>query len=161
MAIQAGGETRLRQAQLSEHPWRQIVADEVHAPPVELAPATGSAYRVGMLLPNRPDAVISAQDEFSAWCTRNGLQAPRGRQHSYQVARYKVTWERHTEFVTLTWMSAHTQDESWPEGIGLEALAGNALMMATRVDISKAEEVAASRIAELRPTSLSVSNIEG
>jgi uncharacterized membrane-anchored protein len=161
MPIQTGGETSLRQARPPEHPWREIVANEVHARPVELVPATGSAYRVGMLLPNRPDAVISAQDQFSAWCTRNGLEAPRGRQHSYQVARHKVTWELHTEFVTLTWMSTHTQDESWPEGIGLEALAGNALMMATRIDITKAEQVPESRIAELRLTSLSVSNIEG
>src|SRR6185295_9611279 len=122
------GETRLLQVMPSEHPWRQIVANEVHARPVELVPATGSVYRVGMQLPNRPDAVISAQEEFSAWCKRNGLDAPHGRQHSYQVAKYKVTWELHTEFVTLTWMSTPTQEVSWPEGIGLEALAGNALM---------------------------------
>src|SRR5262249_52751619 len=146
---------------LAEHPWRQIVATEVHARPVELVPAAGTVYRVGMLLPNRPDAVSAAQDEYSAWCIRNGLEAPRSRQHSYQVAGYKVTWELHTEFVTLTWMSPNVRDESWPEGIGLQALAGNALMMATRIDITKAAQVPESRIAELRLTSLSVSNIEG
>src|ERR1700730_15280196 len=100
MAIQTGGETSLRQARPSDHPWRQIVANEVHARPLELVPATGLAYRVGMLLPDRPDAVLPAQDECSACSTRNGLKGRRGRQHSYQVAGYKVTWELHTEFVT-------------------------------------------------------------
>jgi uncharacterized membrane-anchored protein len=72
-----------------------------------------------------------------------------------------VTWELHTEFVTLTWMSTQVPDKSWPVGIGLEALAGYALMVATRIDITNMGEVPESRIAELRPTSLSVSNIEG
>src|SRR5947209_19680366 len=89
----------------SEHPWRQLIVNEVHARPVELVPAKGSVCRVGVLLPDGPDAIRLAQEEFTAWCRQNGIPVPSGRQHSYEAGGYKITWELHTEFVTLTWIA--------------------------------------------------------
>ena len=150
----------MRPPNLADHPWRRIVADEVHARPIALMPASGRVRRVAMQLPQRADAVGVAQAAFAAWCNGAGVTPPQGRQHSFEVRGYRVTWELHTEFVTLTWIAPLSDAEAWPEGIGLEALADFPLMVQTRVDLIAEAAVPERLIPTFSLPSLSVSTIE-
>jgi uncharacterized membrane-anchored protein len=154
-------EADVRPERLSDHPWRQTIANEVHARPVELVPAAGRVHRVGMLLPHQHDALKAAQEAFTNWCARTGIPLPGGRQHTYEAQGYRVTWELHTEFVTLTWMSPRMEGETWPAGIGLEVLSDYALMVATRIDLLPVAEIPQHLIPTFNIASLCVSNIEG
>lgn len=151
----------MRPPELVDHPWRRAIADEVHARPVALMPASGRVRRVAMHLPQRADALTAAQAEFAAWCAGAGIAPPQGRQHSFEARGYRITWELHTEFVTLTWLGELTDAEAWPQGIGLEALAGHPLMVQTRIDLVPYRVVPERLIPTFSLPSLSVSNIEG
>lgn len=150
----------MTRAPFADHPARKLVADEVHARPVVFVPAKGRVRRIAASLPEGPEAAASAMARFAQWCRDAGLPAPPGRQHSYEAAGCSVTWELHTEFVTLSWLAANPETAAWPEGIGLEALADCTLLVATRVDLVDAAEVPQQLIPTFNLGSLCVSWIE-
>ncbi len=151
----------MRPQGLNDHPWRQAIANEVHARPIALVPPAGRVRRIALQMPRESGVLTAAQDEFAAWCTANGLPAPTARQHTFRAGSYDVTWELHTEFVTLTWVSEDPKSEAWPAGIGIEAIGKFPLAMATRIDLVAEPKIPAQMIPSFSLTSLCVSDIEG
>lgn len=71
-----------------------------------------------------------------------------------------MTWELHTEFVTLTWASRPDDDDNWPQCIGLEAFSSEALIAAARVDVIEGGCISDQLLAGFRRASLCASGIE-
>jgi uncharacterized membrane-anchored protein len=138
------------------------VLDEVHARPIEFVTCPARVRRVALLLPQNPHAVAEAHRLFSEWCTGAGQPPPRegARQHSLDAGGRHVTWELHTEFVTLTWASGLGDDENWPSGIGLESFATEALIAAARVDVIEGSSVPEAILSGFQRASLCASAIE-
>jgi uncharacterized membrane-anchored protein len=147
-------------APLNDHRLRGTVLDEVHARPIDLVPSVGRVRRISASLPAVPEANGRAFETFSQWCLGAGVEKPRGRQHTYRVNGFAVTWELHTEFVTLTWIAESARDVPWPEGIGIETLRDAGLLAATRVDILDSVEVPENLLPGFSLPSLSVSWVE-
>lgn len=89
-----------------------------------------------MLLPRSTDAVEQAHARFSAWCCSAGIGAPsaHSRHHRFNRRGGTVTWELHTEFVTLTWTTAPDERGDWPDDIGISALETGDLLVATAIE---------------------------
>lgn len=121
----------------AEHPYRSAVMDEVHARPVEIVPPTCRLRRLVVVMPARPGAMTDVFKRFEAICAERGFALPAGstRQHSFDTGARHVTWEFHTEFVTVTWRSALDDQYNWPDDLGLEALSDGLLIGAMRVDV--------------------------
>jgi uncharacterized membrane-anchored protein len=136
------------------------VLDEVHARPLELVPRIGRVRRVAASFPAGAEASGRAQAAFAEWCREAGIAPPRGRQHSYEVNGYAVTWELHTEFVTLTWRALSRETVAWPEEIGLDVVTEGGVLVATRVDIVDEPTVPERLIPGFNLVSLSLSWIE-
>ena len=153
----------MRPHRFADHPFRKTVQDEVHARPVQFVDAPSLVRRVALLLPPGPDAVGEAHRRFAGWCRSARVEEPAGsaRQHGFRVAEKRVTWELHTEFVTLTWISPPDDSETWPAGIGLEAFETEELVAAVRIDLAAASELPGEVLAGFRPESLCASRIEG
>ncbi len=145
---------------LTDHPLRHAITDEIHARPVEPMPPAGAVTRVAVLLQPGASGSEATAGRFARWCVEHGLPAPRGRQHTYEAAGYRVTWEMHTEFVTLTWYPLSQKPQAWPAGIGLETLTGDLLLVAARVELLPESKLPANLIAALHPASLAASAIE-
>lgn len=145
---------------LTNHPARALVADEVHARPIVFVPSSGRVRRIAVSLPEGPDAGNRALARFGQWCRDVGLPAPQGRQHSYEAGGCSVTWELHTEFITLTWMAQGREDSAWPDGVGIETLSDCTLLVATRIDLVDAGEVPERLIPTFNLASLCVSWVE-
>ncbi len=153
----------MRPFHFPDHPFRKNVQDEVHARPVQFVDAPALVRRVALLLPQGPDAVGEAHGRFAGWCraARVAEPAASARQHVFVVAGRAVTWELHTEFVTLTWISPPGDTSAWPDGIGLEAFETEALVAAIRIDLLAGAELPADVHSGFRPASLCASRIEG
>lgn len=153
----------MRPYKFVDHPLRQAVLDEVHARPVEFIACPARVRRVALLLPHTPNAVADAHQQFARWCAEAGHAVPpaHARQHSYDAHGRHVTWELHTEFVTLTWAGQPNEPENWPEDIGLEAFEREMLVAAARIDVFDGADVPQHVLAGFRRASLCASMIEG
>jgi uncharacterized membrane-anchored protein len=153
----------MRPPHLTDHPARAAVLGEVHARPVEFVACPARIRRVALLLPRAPEAVTAAHRRFAAWCTSAGLPAPaaHSRQHTLDIDARHVTWELHTEFVTLTWASTLDDKANWPQGIGLESFDSATLVACMRIDLIDSAEVPERILAGFNPASLCASVIEG
>lgn len=152
----------MRPHRFLDHPFRQAVLDEVHARPIEFVACPARVRRVALLLPHNPDAVAEAHRLFSAWCAKAGQPRPaeQARQHSFDADHRRVTWELHTEFVTLTWAGDLNDPENWPRGIGLEAFETEMLIAAARIDVIDGTTVPERILAGFQRASLCASGIE-
>lgn len=153
----------MRPHRFPDHPFRQAVLDEIHARPIELVACPARVRRVALLLPQNPNAVAEAHRRFSEWCAKAGLPRPpeQARQHSFDVDERHVTWELHTEFVTLTWAGRLDDGENWPRKIGLEAFEGEMLIAAARIDVIGGSSVPEGILAGFQRPSLCASTVEG
>lgn len=153
----------MRPPNLTDHPARAAVLGEVHARPVEFVAVPARVRRVALLLSRAPEAVTAAHRRFAQWCAGAGLPVPGDatRQFSFDAAGRHVTWELHTEFVTLTWAGAIDDPENWPSGIGLEAFATESLIACMRIDLIDAATVPERILSGFQPASLCASVIEG
>jgi uncharacterized membrane-anchored protein len=99
---------------------------------------------------------------FRIFCERAGIAPPAhdSRQFSFTTPERFVTWEFHTEFVTLTWRAALTDRDNWPADIGLSALGTAALISATRIDVIAASEIPERLLPQFNLSSLCVSTLE-
>jgi uncharacterized membrane-anchored protein len=152
----------MRPHRFPDHPFRQAVLDEVHARPIEFVACPARVRRVALLLPQHPNAVSEAHRLFSEWCARGGLQRPaeHARQHSFDAGGRHVTWELHTEFVTITWASRLEDAENWPGEVGLEAFESEMLIAAARIDVIDGTSVPERILAGFQRSSLCASSIE-
>ena len=145
-----------------DHPDRGSILAEVHARPVELVAYPARVRRVAILLVQEPNAVAEAFRSFSAWCAGVGIEPPQAgsRQHSFNAAGRRVTWELHTEFVTLTWSGPLDDRENWPDAIGLEAIPGAGLIACVRIDLIDEAIIPKLILDQFRLTSLCHSTID-
>ncbi|HHY51189.1 MAG TPA: DUF3422 domain-containing protein [Alphaproteobacteria bacterium] len=152
----------MRPHRFTDHPHRSAVQNEVHARPVAFVAVPARVRRVALLLPQEPHAVEDAHRRFAAWCRAASIPAPPlgARQHGFAAAGHQVTWELHTEFVTLTWIAPPDDADNWPAGIGLEAFEREQLVAAARIDVIAAASVPEPILAGFAPASLCVSRID-
>ncbi len=130
-------QARMRPDWLQDDPLRKSILEEIHARPAESIDVPTRVRRVAAMLPRSPDAVRQEQVGFDAWCRDAGVDPPaeNARQYSFDLSEFRVTWELHTEFVTLTWASHLADAENWPGGIGLELFEANGIATCIRVDL--------------------------
>lgn len=112
--------------------------DEVHARPVDIVPETTRVRRVVFVMPTAAGTLAAALSRFAQFCAERGYAAPEddSRQHSFETDSHAVTWEFHTEFITITWRAkTPAGDRPWPDGIGIELLSNGQLIGAMRIDV--------------------------
>lgn len=122
---------------IADHPDRQGLMDELHARPIDIIETTCRLRRLVLVMPGHAGAVADALANFAAFCRAAGHPVPRPdqRQYAFDSDGRHVTWEFHTEFVTLTWRSGLKDQETAPKGIGLEAIGSGLLVGAMRIDV--------------------------
>lgn len=105
---------------LRDDPMRERAQVEIHARPVEELMLNSRVRRVAAMLPRDADAIAQAAEGFARWCHLQGVcpPLPDSRQHAFTTRGMQVTWELHTEFVTLTWTSGLADWDNWPPEIG-------------------------------------------
>jgi uncharacterized membrane-anchored protein len=144
-----------------DHPDRQAITEELHARPVDIIDGPARVRRLVFvtIAPGGLEALIARFDTF---CAANGIAAmPRGvRQTSFAAGDRAVTWEFHTEFVTITWRGPLSDPENWPADIGLAAVDDGQLIAATRIDVIPDREIPARFIPQFSLASLCVSLVE-
>ncbi len=147
-----------------EYPFRQQILEEVHARPVEMVPAELRVRRLVFVVGSETGGVAATLADFCDWCERSGFARPSNRdvrQHSFTAGGRQVTWEFHTEFVTITWTAAPDDSDSSPEGIGLESIDGPQLLGAMRIDLVADTRVPDALLPGFNPHSLCVIEVEG
>lgn len=144
-----------------DHPDRQAIAEELHARPVDIIDGPARVRRLVFVAPPQGgvEALITG---FNAFCAERGFEPmPRGvRQAGFVSGTRAVTWEFHTEFVTITWRAPLDDRENWPTDIGIEVAADAQLIAATRIDVIAEPEIPARLIPQFKLSSLCVSLVE-
>ncbi len=153
----------MRPAWLHDDPSRQSIMDEIHARPIEFVGAPARVRRIAAMLPREASAVSEAHARFSAWCVAGGIQPPppTARQHSFDASGRHVTWELHTEFLTLTWSSDLADHDNFPAGIGLELLETLGVVTCMRVDLIADATIPQRIVDGFRLASLCCASIDG
>lgn len=149
-------------AELRVHPDRAAINAELHARPVDIIEDTTRVRRVVFILPPGRDAMARLIARFRQYCADRGLPEPPAdvRQFSFRAGSLAVTWEMHTEFVTITWRAGLEDKVSWPEEVGLAALGEAELISASRVDVIADAAIPERFLGQFNPSSLCVSTIE-
>lgn len=124
-------------AEIKRHPYWEALLSEVHARPIEMIPQVCRLRRLILAMPTEAGGIVRMVDRVADFCARNDHPAPalHGRQHRYHVGERQVTWEFHTEFVSLTWCSPLEDQDSWPREVGLEAASISHVVGGVRVDV--------------------------
>ena len=137
--------------------------DEVHARPVDIVPETTRVRRVVFVMPTTAGTLAATLSRFAQFCAERGYPAPEdeSRQHSFETDSCAVTWEFHTEFITITWRAKTAAgDTPWPDGIGIALLSNGQLIGAMRIDVIADEVVPERLLPGFALPSLCVSAIE-
>lgn len=144
-----------------DHPDRQAITEELHARPVDIMESASRVRRLVFVTDAQAgsEALIA---RFNAFCSaRDIAPMPRGvRQAGFAAGPRAVTWEFHTEFVTITWRGPPGDTQNWPDDIGLEAVGDAQLVAATRIDVIADREIPARFIPQFNLSSLCVSLVE-
>lgn len=146
-----------------DHPDRGAIMDEVHARPVEIVPDVCRLRRLVFVLPAEVGVTLRVFRNLSGFCSRIGasVPGPGNRQHSFETAMRHVTWEFHTEFVTVTWRSGLTDRDNWPEDLGLDAVAEGLLIGAVRIDVIADSTIPERLVPGFNLPSLCLADVEG
>lgn len=147
----------------ADHPFRAAIMDEVHARPVEIITETCRLRRLVFVMPPESGAMQRVFARFSEFCTEMGYPIPDSgdRQHSLDTPNRHVTWEFHTEFVTVTWRSDLTDRQNWPDDLGLGAIGDGLLIAAMRIDVIADTTVPDRLVPGFNLASLCLADIEG
>ncbi|WMT91617.1 DUF3422 domain-containing protein [Pelagibacterium sp. H642] len=147
---------------IAEHPYRDAVLTELHARPVELVAPNMRVRRLVLAVPTRSGAMGAAISQFRDFALAKGysLQDESGRQYQFTTPERVVSWEFHTEFITITWYSALDDGQNWPDDIGLEAVSEAELVGAMRVDMMDEPALPDRVLPSFNPTSLCLVAIE-
>lgn len=144
------------------HPDRDAIMAELHARPVDIIEDTTRVRRVVFVVPRRPGAMDELVERFRHFCVGSEVPPPEPdvRQFSFTRGAHAVTWEFHTEFVTITWRSALTDKDNWPEDVGLAALGDSELIAASRIDVIADTTIPDRFIPQFNLSSLCVTTVE-
>ena len=147
---------------LADHPDRTWAQAEIHARPISPVKAPARIRRIAILLGQDPGTVQQSRARLGAFCASVGITAPAAgaRRLDFTTAEREVTWEFHNEFSTVTWASRFDDRESWPTGIGLEAIGRDLVVSAVRIDLVVAPTISAPALAGFDERSLCYSNVE-
>ncbi|WMT87614.1 DUF3422 domain-containing protein [Pelagibacterium sp. 26DY04] len=147
---------------IAEHPYRDAVLTELHARPVELVAPNMRVRRLVLAVPTRSGAMGAAISQFRDFALAKGyaLEDEAGRQYQFSTPERVVSWEFHTEFITITWYSALDDGQNWPDDIGLEAVSEAELVGAMRVDMMDEPALPDRVLPSFNPTSLCLVAIE-
>lgn len=120
-----------------EHPHRDAALAEIHARPVDLIDAEARVRRLVFTVDPQSGAMTKTIARFLAFAAHLDVSPNEAgaRRYVFTTPLRQVTWEFHTEFVTITWRAARHDDINWPDDIGLEALGEAQLVGAIRVDL--------------------------
>ena len=145
-----------------DHPYRHAIMDEVHARPVEIVPGPGRIRRLVFVMPPEAGAMMRVFARFEQFCLEAGVPTPTAaaRQYGFDIGPCHVTWEFHTEFVTVTWRAGLQDKDNWPEDIGLQALSDTLLIGAMRIDVIADARVPEHLLPGFALPSLCVANLE-
>ncbi len=99
----------------SDHPQRQILADEVHARPSEALAAPARASVLALLLDADERRLERAAIERLCRVMAVETPAPDVRQFSVQLGPVRLRWERHGEFSTYTLIAAGAPTPAFAE----------------------------------------------
>jgi len=135
---------------------------ELHARPVDIVEATTRVHRLVFVVAPRHGEIDALIGRFRDFCAATGLPNPAGdvRQFTFATAARTVTWEIHTEFVTLTWRSPLDDWDNWPGDIGLAALGDAELIAATRIDVIADATIPDRLLPQFNLSSLCVTSVE-
>lgn len=144
-----------------DHEHRATVQQEIHArliPPIQ-APVRGR--RMVFLIGRKTEQMAYATNKIKNWLVENGHTPPRNgwRQYGFETDRYAVTFEAHTEFITLTWYGDIHDAIARPKSIGLEVLKDFPIIAATRIDVVERAEISPSALIGFEPKSLCLSRV--
>lgn len=144
-----------------DHPFRDAVLAELHARPVDLLDNSVRVRRVVLIVSARLGSMREAIEAYCEFAARKGyrLQSD-ARRFAFATASRSVTWEFHTEFITVTWRSSLADTENWPSDIGLEVLRETKLVGAMRVDMIDEAELPERALTGFSTTSLCLVTIE-
>jgi uncharacterized membrane-anchored protein len=147
----------------ADHPYRDAIMDEVHARPVEIIADICRLRRLVFVMPAEVGVTQRVFHRFAALCAETGALVPRpgDRQHSFDTQTRHVTWEFHTEFVTVTWRTDLADRQNWPDDIGLDALGEGLLIGAMRIDVIADSCIPERLVPGFNLASLCLADIEG
>lgn len=153
----------MTQPTLVDHPYRSAIMDEVHARPVDIVPQTCRLRRLVFVMPAEAGAMMGVFRNYLVFCTDAGITAPgpADRQHSFNSGERHVTWEFHTEFVTVTWRSGLADWANLPDDIGLDAIGAGLLIGAMRLDVIADTTVPDRLLPGFSLPSLCLSEVDG
>ena len=89
---------------IKSHPQRYALSHELHARPFPLVQAPGSVYYIALTSNGNARTDRKALTELLAFYDAP-LPAEGANHHSVELGRFRLKWERHTEFVTYTLIS--------------------------------------------------------
>lgn len=144
-----------------DHEHRGTVQQEIHArliPPIE-APVRGR--RMVFFIGRKTEQMVYATSKIKTWLAENGHQPPQNgwRQYGFETAKYTVTFEAHTEFITLTWYGDLNDPVARPKNIGLEVLKEFPIIAATRIDVVERTEISPTALIGFEAKSLCLSRV--
>ncbi|MCD7058980.1 DUF3422 family protein [Pelagibacterium xiamenense] len=144
------------------HPDRDAALSELHARPLQLVDAGIRVRRIVLAVAPVAGAMQAAIERFRDFAAPLGIDCGHhgARQYSFETEERHVTWEFHTEFITVTWRASLADNENWPDDVGLDALGGARLVGATRVDLIEAATLPGPLLATFRPESLCAAAVE-
>jgi uncharacterized membrane-anchored protein len=144
------------------HPDRDAIMAELHARPVDIIDDTTRVRRTVFVLPQRSGAMDALIERFRQFCVGREVPPPEldVRQFSFTRASHAVTWEFHTEFVTITWRAPLSDKDNWPADVGFSALGDAELIAATRIDVIGGDTVPERLIPQFNLSSLCVTTVE-
>lgn len=147
---------------IAEHPSRDAVLAELHARPVELVELNRRVRRLVLVVPARSGAMQAALSQFAAFASTKGLtiEDDGARQYQFTTPERVVTWEFHTEFITITWSSSFADTQNWPDDIGIDAVPDAQLIGAMRIDMMDEPTLPQRVLSAFSPTSLCLVSVE-
>ncbi|WP_171015692.1 DUF3422 domain-containing protein [Devosia sp. FKR38] len=147
---------------IPDHPDRSALMDEVHARPIDLIEATCRVRRLVIIMPDRAGAMAEAFAQFARHCDHLDLPppAPHARQHGFTRDGLAITWEFHTEFLTVTWRGPLAEPVKAPQALGIEGIAEGRLIGAMRIDVIADETVPDALLPGFSLPSLCLSRVE-
>ncbi|MCF6220164.1 MAG: DUF3422 domain-containing protein [Robiginitomaculum sp.] len=153
---------------IKQHPLRDAILAEVHARPYRALTTPRAVLQQAFLC--KPSS--NAQDDMAAfwqWCINQDLTPPEtgSRHHTVVIDGIQLIWERHTEFITLTWDCLYTktaQRKLWQiSAKHVKAMMANkhSLISAARVNLLKCADTSKTPdLREFDPESICMSLVK-
>lgn len=147
---------------IHEHPYRDAILSELHARPLDLIEAETRVRRLVFTVSPRPGSMLDAIAAYRHFAARHGypVEQEDTRRFSFGIDGRQVSWEFHTEFITVTWRACLHDGENWPPGIGLETLSEEQLVGAMRADVLDEENLPQRVFPSFRENSLCFVSVE-